>query len=84
LLGAGLGALILLWYHADHDVFGYGALSALVQCTSKTPVEQRRYCVSGLIACWPSSGSNTDIVGALLMIMAGFGWAAYTRRPYRA
>lgn len=75
-LDAGLGALILFGV-TQITMFAYGALRG----TMPTP---RQLCGAiiaffGLtIVLWPGAESSTDIVGALLMVLAGVGWAAYT------
>ena len=75
-LDAGLGALILFGV-TQITMFGYGALRGAMP--SPRQLSGAGIAFLGLVlVLWPGSGSNTDIVGALLMIMAGFGWAAYT------
>ena len=75
-LDAGLGALILFGV-VQITMFAHGAF------TGNSPTQ--RQIIGGavafvglLIALWPGPGGVADLAGALLMIMAGLGWAAYT------
>ncbi len=75
-LDAGLGALILFGV-VQITMFAHGAV------TGSAPT-QRQLTGSGvafaglLVALWPGQSGNTDLIGALLMVAAGIGWAAYT------
>ncbi len=75
-LDAGLGALIL---------FGVVQITMFAHSTVSGMTPNLRQWTGGaaafaglLIALWPGPGGSTDLTGALLMIMAGLGWAAYT------
>lgn len=75
-LDAGLGALILFGV-VQITMFAHSA------ATGTTP-SMRQISGAGiafaglLLALWPGAGGGTDLTGALLMIVAGLGWAAYT------
>jgi len=75
-LDAGLGALILFGV-TQITMFAYGAMRA-------TAPTRRQLWGAGiafiglLIVLWPGSGSQTDITGASLMVVAGVGWAIYS------
>lgn len=75
-LDAGLGALILFGV-TQITMFAYGAMRG-------TMPTQRQLWGAGIafiglvIVLWPGSGSSTDITGALLMTVAGMGWAIYS------
>ncbi|MDF1728742.1 MAG: DMT family transporter [Sulfitobacter sp.] len=75
-LDAGLGALIL---------FGVVQITMFVQGALKDRAPSRRQmggavvAFAGLvIALYPAPGNGADLAGALLMVMAGLGWAFYT------
>ncbi|MGJ8627738.1 MAG: DMT family transporter [Sulfitobacter sp.] len=75
-LDAGLGALIL---------FGVVQVTMFIHSavTGAAPTQRQMIGASiaflGLvIALWPGPGGVADPVGAVLMIIAGLGWAAYT------
>lgn len=75
-LDAGLGALIL---------FGTVQVSMFVWSALRGARPTRRQVAGAgiafaglMIALWPSDGAGGDLIGALLMVIAGLGWAAYT------
>ena len=75
-LDAGLGALILFGV-VQITMFSYAAVA------SKHPTARQLFgagiaFIGLVIALWPSGGAQGDIAGAALMVLAGFGWAAYT------
>ena len=75
-LDAGLGALILFGV-VQTTMFAHGTLIGSIP--SKRQVTGAVIAFVGLlIALWPGPGGATDLVGAVLMIFAGLGWAAYT------
>lgn len=75
-LDAGLGALILFGV-VQVAMFVWGAV------TGSRPTF-RQLCGAGIafvglaVALWPAEGSATDPIGAVMMVIAGLGWAAYT------
>lgn len=75
-LDAGMGALILFGT-VQVSMFGWGALTG-------TRPTLRQLGGAGvafaglLLALWPGEGASNDLVGAVLMVVAGLGWAAYT------
>ncbi|WP_299551634.1 DMT family transporter [uncultured Tateyamaria sp.] len=75
-LDAGLGALILFGT-VQVSMFGWSALRGARPTTRQ--VTGAGIAFAGLlIALWPSDGAGGDMIGALLMVIAGLGWAAYT------
>lgn len=75
-LDAGLGALILFGV-VQITMFTYGAIKGAAP--SRRQFTGAMVAFSGLlVALWPGSGGHSDLMGALLMVMAGLGWAAYT------
>ena len=76
-LDAGLGALILFGT-VQVTMFGWGALRGSVP--SLRQLTGASIAFAGLIyALWPRDGAGeTELAGALLMVLAGVGWAAYT------
>lgn len=77
-LDAGLGALILFGT-VQVTMFGWGAL-----CGAAPTLRQltgASVAFAGLVyALWPHGGAGAaaDLSGAMLMVLAGVGWAAYT------
>ena len=75
-LDAGLGALILFGV-TQITMFLYGAATG-------HPPGLRQLTGAGIafaglvIVLWPGAGSVTDPFGAVLMVLAGIGWGAYT------
>lgn len=75
-LDAGLGALILFGT-VQVSMFGWSALRG-------THPTARQFLGAGvafaglLLALWPREGTGADVPGAVLMVIAGLGWAAYT------
>lgn len=75
-LDAGLGALILFGV-VQITMFGWGA-------SRGTAPTARQMAGAGvafaglLLVLWPGPGSRTDPAGAMMMVVAGLGWAAYT------
>lgn len=75
-LDAGLGALILFGT-VQVSMFGWGALSG--SRPSRRQLFGAATAFAGLVlALWPSETNGVDASGALLMLVAGLGWAAYT------
>ncbi|MEL7126883.1 MAG: DMT family transporter [Pseudomonadota bacterium] len=76
-LDAGLGALILFGT-VQVTMFGWGALRGAAP--SLRQLIGASVAFAGLVfALWPRGGGTaTDLPGALLMVLAGVGWAAYT------
>lgn len=75
-LDAGLGALILFGV-VQITMFAHGTITGAAPSTRQ--ITGGAVAFGGLlIALWPGPGGTTDFVGALLMIVAGLGWAAYT------
>jgi len=75
-LDAGLGALILFGV-VQITMFGFAALTK----SSPTPrqLAGASLAFAGLvIALWPGPNALDDIRGAVFMVLAGLGWAAYT------
>jgi len=75
-LDAGLGALILFGV-VQIAMFTHGGV------TGSTPTQRQVFgaaiaFVGLLIALWPGPGGAADLGGAMLMVLAGLGWAAYT------
>ena len=76
-LDAGLGALILFGT-VQVTMFGWGALRGTTP--TRRQVAGATAAFAGLVyALWPGADARaTDLTGALLMVLAGVGWAAYT------
>jgi len=75
-LDAGLGALILFGV-VQIAMFAYGAWSG--DAPNQRQMTGAAVAFAGLLlVLWPGPGGAADPVGALLMIFAGLGWAAYT------
>ena len=75
-LDAGLGALILFGV-VQITMFAHAALRA----EAPNPRQLAGACVAFgglLLALWPGPGGVADPIGAILMVLAGLGWAAYT------
>ncbi len=75
-LDAGLGALILFGV-VQITMFAYGAWQSDVPSMRQLAGGSIAF-IGLLIALWPGPGGGADITGALLMVFAGLGWAAYT------
>ncbi|MFT6089613.1 DMT family transporter [Sulfitobacter sp.] len=75
-LDAGLGALILFGV-VQIAMFAHGALFGVTPTPRK--MIGAAVAFAGLVlVLWPSAAVQVDPVGAVLMIAAGLGWAAYT------
>lgn len=75
-LDAGLGALILFGV-VQITMFVHGAMRGTAP--SVRQITGAAVAFGGLlIALWPGPGGTADPIGALLMVLAGVGWAAYT------
>ena len=76
-LDAGLGALILFGT-VQVTMFGWGALRGAAPTVWQLTGASVAF--AGLIyALWPrGGGAAADLPGAMLMVLAGVGWAAYT------
>jgi len=75
-LDAGLGALILFGV-VQIAMFAHGALFGVTPTPRK--LLGAGVAFAGLVlVLWPSQGVAVDPLGAVLMIAAGLGWAAYT------
>ena len=77
-LDAGVGALILFGV-VQITMFGWAALRGAAP--SLRQMAGAGVAFAGLLlVLWPGSGpgNHTDPVGAVMMVMAGLGWAAYT------
>ncbi len=79
-LDAGVGALILFGV-VQITMFGWGALRGAAP--SLRQMAGAGVAFAGLLlVLWPRAGegpgSHTDPAGAVMMVMAGLGWAAYT------
>ncbi len=77
-LDAGLGALILFGT-VQVTMFGWGALRG--SAPSVRQLTGASVAFAGLVyALWPrgGGGGETDLAGAMLMVLAGVGWAAYS------
>ncbi|MCX7558859.1 DMT family transporter [Sulfitobacter sp. F26204] len=75
-LDAGLGALILFGV-VQITMFADGALRGTAPTQRQLAGGAVAFC-GLLIALWPGPGGAADPVGAILMIIAGLGWAAYS------
>ena len=75
-LDAGLGALILFGV-VQVTMFAHGVLNG--SAPTKRQFAGAAIAFLGLlIALWPGQGGSANSVGAVLMVCAGLGWAAYT------
>jgi len=75
-LDAGLGALILFGV-VQIAMFAHGALFGVTPTLRK--MIGAAVAFAGLVlVLWPSAAVQVDPLGAVLMIAAGLGWAAYT------
>lgn len=75
-LDAGLGALILFGT-VQITMFGWSALRGVAP--SPRQMLGASVAFAGLLlALWPSEGGAGDLTGAMLMVIAGLGWAIYT------
>lgn len=75
-LDAGLGALILFGV-VQIAMFAHGALTG-ARPTSRQLAGAGLAFAGLLIVLWPGTGARADLAGAVLMVFAGLGWAAYT------
>lgn len=75
-LDAGLGALILFGV-VQITMFAHGALTGAAPTVRQITGGAVAF-VGLLIALWPGPGGAADTGGALLMVFAGLGWAAYS------
>lgn len=75
-LDAGLGALILFGV-VQVTMFAHGAFFG-TKPTSRQVAGGSIAFLGLLLALWPGPGGSADLAGAVLMIVAGLGWAAYT------
>ncbi|WP_299724051.1 DMT family transporter [uncultured Tateyamaria sp.] len=75
-LNAGLGALILFGT-VQVVMFGWSALRGAAPTARQLGGASVAF-VGLILALWPRDGAGGDLVGALLMVMAGIGWAIYT------
>nr|WP_299706106.1 DMT family transporter [uncultured Tateyamaria sp.] len=75
-LDAGLGALILFGT-VQVSMFGWSTIRG-ARPTARQVTGASIAFAGLLIALWPTDGAGGDIAGALLMVIAGLGWAAYT------
>ncbi|ASM73196.1 MULTISPECIES: DMT family transporter [Roseobacteraceae] len=75
-LDAGLGALILFGV-VQITMFGWGAYRGVAP--TRRQMAGAGVAFAGLLlVLWPGPGSQTDPAGAVMMVIAGIGWAAYT------
>lgn len=75
-LDAGLGALILFGV-VQITMFAHAALRA--EAPNPRQLAGAGIAFAGLLlALWPGPGGVADPIGAVLMVFAGLGWAAYT------
>lgn len=75
-LDAGLGALILFGV-TQITMFGYGAVTGTRPSARQLSGAAIAF-LGLLVVLWPGPDSHTDLGGALLMVLAGVGWGAYT------
>lgn len=75
-LDAGLGALVLFGV-VQITMFAHGAVTGQVP-TRRQILGAGLAFIGLLIVLWPGSASQTDPFGAVLMAVAGIGWAIYT------
>lgn len=75
-LDAGLGALILFGV-VQITMFTYSTLTGM-QPTARQLFGAAVAFGGLMLALWPAPNATADTAGALLMILAGIGWAAYT------
>ena len=75
-LDAGLGALILFGT-VQISLFAHAGMTGTAP--DRQQVIGAGVAFAGLVlALWPSGGVSAGVAGALLMVLAGVGWAAYT------
>lgn len=75
-LDAGLGALILFGV-VQITMFAHSAFSGINP--SQRQLIGAAIAFAGLLlALWPGPGGQADPIGAVLMVVAGLGWAAYS------
>lgn len=75
-LDAGLGALILFGT-VQVTMFGWSALRG--SSPTLRQLAGAGIAFAGLVlALWPKDSGGGDLTGAILMVIAGLGWAAYT------
>ncbi len=75
-LDAGLGALILFGV-VQITMFSHGAWRGAVPGGRQLGGSAVAF-LGLVIALWPGPGGAADPVGAMLMVLAGLGWAAYS------
>ena len=75
-LDAGLGALILFGV-VQIAMFAHAALTG-ASPTARQLTGAACAFAGLLLALWPGAGAQADPAGAVLMVCAGLGWAAYT------
>lgn len=75
-LDAGMGALILFGV-VQITMFGWGAFQGSGP-TARQMAGAGIAFAGLLLVLWPGPGSRTDPAGALMMVVAGLGWAVYT------
>ncbi|WP_300036409.1 DMT family transporter [uncultured Roseobacter sp.] len=75
-LDAGLGALILFGV-VQISMFSHGVIKGQGPTARQFTGAGVAFC-GLLVVLWPGAESQTDLTGALLMIVAGVGWAVYT------
>lgn len=75
-LDAGLGALILFGT-VQVSMFGWSAMCG-VRPSARQMVGAAIAFAGLLLVLWPKDGVHADLLGTLLMVLAGLGWAAYT------
>ncbi len=75
-LDAGLGALILFGV-VQISMFLHGAVNGAGPSKRQIAGASVAFC-GLLLALWPGPGGRADPTGALFMVLAGLGWAAYT------
>ena len=75
-LDAGLGALILFGV-VQITMFAHGAVTG--HSPGARQLAGGAVAFAGLVlALWPGAGTGVDPAGAVLMVLAGLGWAAYS------
>lgn len=75
-LDAGLGALILFGV-VQISMFAYGALRGAAPSGRQLGGAGIAF-IGLMVALWPGAGGMADPVGAIMMVFAGIGWAAYS------
>ncbi|WP_299141723.1 DMT family transporter [uncultured Tateyamaria sp.] len=75
-LDAGLGALILFGT-VQVTMFAWSAARGATPSSRQMAGAGVAF-VGLVIALWPSEGAGGDVMGAVFMVIAGLGWAAYT------